>query len=344
MQRGERLGQKGSGYRTKREETPASVWREKEHLDGKIVDVGVVILHTTGCSHFHKGGCSMCGYNIESNPNVTPKDIERQFESGVNKLEEIEFLKIYTSGSFLDECEMPIECTETILRTCADRDWRLLFESRPEYVVPSRIDQALGIHEKLEVAVGLESSNDNVLNYSINKGLTVSDYERAASVLQERGLPLRTYVLLKPPFLTEAEAVADAVSTTKFASRRSYAVSLNPVNVQKGTVVERLWRDWSYRPPWLWSVLEVLKASAGSKCKLICDPTGGGKERGAHNCGKCDGAVLDSVRAFSLSQDSSRLGSPDCPCRELWQAIMDAEGFVMGGTPDLQRFFKRHRA
>ncbi|MGQ9588602.1 MAG: archaeosine biosynthesis radical SAM protein RaSEA [Thermoplasmata archaeon] len=340
MQRGERLEQKRSGYRTEKEETPASVWREKEYLDGRIANVGVIILRTSGCSHFHEGGCSMCGYNIESKPNVTPKDIERQFESGMRELEGIEFLKIYTSGSFLDEREMPAECAETILKACVDKDLRLLFESRPEYVAPGRIDRALRTHEKLEIAVGLESSNDNILKYSINKGSSVGDYERAASVLQERGVHLRTYVLLKPPFLTEAEAVADAVSTMEFASRWSYAISLNPVNVQKGTVVERLWRDWSYRPPWLWSVLEVLKASARSKCKVVCDPTGGGKARGAHNCGKCDGAILDSIKAYSLSQDPSRLGSPNCSCKELWQAIMDAEGYVMGGTPDLQRFFR----
>jgi radical SAM enzyme (TIGR01210 family) len=123
----------------------------------------------------------------------------------------------------------------------------------------------------------------------------------------------------------------------------SAVISLNPVNVQKGTLVERLWRNWAYRPPWLWSVLKVLKESRPEGKRLICDPTGGGKERGAHNCGKCDDVILDSVKSFSLSQDASRLGSPECECQDVWRSIMDIEGFVVGGTPDLERFFRQHR-
>jgi hypothetical protein len=112
------------------------------------------------------------------------------------------------------------------------------------------------------------------------------------------------------------------------------------VNVQKVTHVERLWRNWAYRPPWLWSVLDVLKASHSEGYRLICDPTGGGKERGTHNCGKCDETILASIKAFSQSQDPGRLGSPDCDCRDIWKSVLDLDGFVMGGAADLQRFFR----
>ena len=328
----------------KKADQAASVWTEKEPLDGKLVDTGVIILRTSGCGHYHKGGCSMCGYNYESDKSVTPENILKQFGGAMNELGEIGFLKVYTSGSFLDECEIRSEVATTILKTCADRGIRLLFESRPEYVAPEKLDSLLALHENLEIALGLESSNDNVLRYSINKGFTTADYERAAEVIAKKGIDLRTYVLLKPPFLTEAEAIADSVATVKLASARSKTVSLNPVNVQKGTLVERLWRNWAYRPPWLWSVLEVLKASKGSSMRIICDPTGGGKERGAHNCGKCDDVILSSLKSFSLNQEHSRLGYPDCDCKEIWKTVLELDGFVMGGTPDLQRFFRRHRA
>jgi uncharacterized Fe-S cluster-containing MiaB family protein len=53
--------------------------------------------------------------------------------------------------------------------------------------------------------------------------------------------------------------------------------------------------------------------------------------------------ILDSIKAFSLSQDYSRLGSPECECKELWQSIMDVEQFVTGGTVDIQRFFAGSR-
>lgn len=322
---------------------PASVWKEKESADGKSVDAGVIILQTSGCSHFHKGGCSMCGYNIGSSENVTPKDISKQFTRAVEELGKVDMLKVYTSGSFLDECEIPVEQADQVLQYCADTGTRLLFESRPEYVTPRVIDRVIEIHDEIELALGLESANDEVLKYSINKGFTVKDYDDAVRVLADRQVDIRTYVLLKPPFLTEAEAIADAKAAIAHAATNSKTISLNPVNVQKGTLTEKLWRNWAYRPPWLWSVLDVLKASKNCGRNVICSPTGGGKERGAHNCGKCDSMILDSIGAFSLSHDCSRLGHPECDCRELWLSVIDVEQFAMGGGVDLQRFFTRKK-
>lgn len=322
----------------------AAVWREKEFLDGKVVDAGVVILRTIGCSHYREGGCSMCGYNIESDPGSSPESVLRQFEHGARELGEVRLLKIYTSGSFLDEREVPTEIAEKILGHCREHDLRLLFESRPEYVSSERLDGLMGVHDDIEIALGLESSNDRILKYSVNKGFSVKDYSKAAELLAEKGADIRTYVLLKPPFITEAEAIADSISTIKFASTTSGTISLNPVNVQRGTVVERLWRNWAYRPPWLWSVIEVLKGTTGLDRKMLCEPTGGGKERGAHNCGECDDVMLHSIKSYSLTQNPMNLGAPDCECRDIWRTILETEGFVVGGTCDLQRFFRVHRA
>ena len=282
----------------------------------------------------------MCGYNFGTDADGRRHDITKQFDVAVKEIGNVPFLKLYTSGSFLDECEVPGEAVEHILKHCSDAGVRLLFESRPEYVTPARLGNLLTINENLEIAIGLESSNDRILRYSINKGFTVADYQRAAELLNEKGIDLRSYVLLKPPFLSEAEAVKDSKSTIEYASKFSTTVSLNPVNVQKGTLVEKLWRNWAYRPPWLWSVLEVLKAADTNGKKLVCDPTGGGKERGAHNCGRCDEVILDSIRTYSLSQNKSRLGSPNCDCVEIWKSILDLDGFVIGGTCDLQRHFR----
>ena len=334
----------GAGGKTRRrkdKDAAVSVWREKENLDGKQVDAGVVILRTSGCSHFHSGGCSMCGYNIESDRSISADDIIRQFEGALPRLGEVAMLKVYTSGSFLDGREVPGEASGRILRECADRGARLLVESRPEYITAERLDRMLSVHEDIELAIGLESANDRVLRHSINKGFTVADYDRAASLMKERGMGLRTYVLLKPPFLTEREAVEDAVATAKHAAPYSRSISVNAVNVQKGTLVERLWKDWSYRPPWLWSVIDVAVRCADLGPKLLCDPVGGGTQRGAHNCGECDQVIVDGLKAFTASQDKSRLARPECACKETYASVLGLEGMVVGGTPDLQRFFRR---
>ncbi len=286
----------------------------------------------------------MCGYNLESSAHVEPKDIERQFDEATGGLGDFGMLKVYTSGSFLDECEIPKDVLEHILRYCHDKGARLLVESRPEFITEERIQELARAHDDLEIALGLESASDVVLQHSINKGFVRSDYDEAVEVLRKNGVRVRTYVLLKPPFLTEAEAIADSIATIEYASKVSETVSLNPVNVQKGTLVEKMWRNWSYRPPWLWSVLEVLKTSAGRAPRLVCEPTGGGRERGAHNCGNCDDVILSSIKAFSESQDTSRLGWPDCSCREVWSGEKEIEGYAMGGPCDLQKLTRRARA
>ena len=327
-----------------RADRAVSFWHERELLVGKPVDAGVVILRTSGCRHFHAGGCSMCGYNLESRDGVKPGDLVEQFDAASRELGEIGMLKVYTSGSFLDECEVPEDPLNHILTHCAERGVRLLFESRPEFVTEEKVRAVLGKHDDLEIALGLESANDLVLTHSINKGFLRKDYDRAATVLGANEVPVRTYVLLKPPFLTEAEAIADSISTIEHASKVSETVSLNPVNVQKGTLVEKMWRSWSYRPPWLWSVLEVLKATSGHSKRVVCEPTGGGRERGAHNCGKCDETILSSIKAFSESQDPSRLGWPECSCREIWSGAKEIEGYAMGGPCDILRLSRRARA
>jgi len=285
----------------------------------------------------------MCGYNVESSCDVKPEDVMKQFVKAAQELGQVDFLKVYTSGSFLDESEVGKEQRETILKHCEDGGTRLLFESRPEYVNDETLGDVVSIHDDVEIALGLESSNDSILRYSINKGFTFKDYEMAAGIAHSHGADVRTYVLLKPPFLSESEAIADSIATMRAAAKMSETLSLNPVNVQRGTLVEKLWRGWAYRSPWLWSVLEVIKASEGLSGKIVCDPTGGGKERGAHNCGKCDDVIIDSLKSYSITQDASRLGWPECGCSEIWRSVLELEDYMMGSC-DLQRFFRKQRA
>lgn len=336
----DRLEGSGSRRRRRGPAEPVSVWKERENLDGKIVEAGVIILRTSGCSHSKDGGCTMCGYNLESSEDVSQADLVAQFRSASKRLEDTRMLKLYTSGSFLDDREVSPETREEIVGWCKEHGQRLLFESRTEYITAEKMGSVLGTHEDIEVAIGLESANDKVLKYAINKNMTVADFDRAATTVKSAGAKLRAYILLKPPFLTEAEAIEDAISTGRHAALKSDTISINPVNVQKGTVAERLWKTWSYRPPWLWSVIEVLNASAELDRKVVCDPTGGGKERGAHNCGGCDDDALTAIRDFSLNQTGAKIELDDCECRQLWETVRELEGLVVGGTPDLQRLYR----
>ena len=61
----------------------------------------------------------------------------------------------------------------------------------------------------MQVAIGLESTDPSILKNSVNKNYDFEDFREAAKLLRENGISVRTYLLLKPPFLTENEALRD---------------------------------------------------------------------------------------------------------------------------------------
>lgn len=316
---------------------PVAVWSERDLMDGRTADALVVILRTGGCSWSRESGCLMCGYNSASLDSVSAGQLESQFAAAMEKHSGQQYIKIYTSGSFLDPMEVPPAARDAILRAAGEKAGRILVESRPEYMTAEALAAAALLVGKLEVAVGLETASDEIRDRCVNKGFSWADFEGACERTRDAGADVRTYLLLKPPYLTEGQAIADALASIERAGRLSATVSVNPVNVQRDTHVEALWKKSLYRPPWLWSLVDVLqRGSALTSARLVSAPSGGGSRRGVHNCGKCDDAVLKAVEAFSLTGDATALAKPKCACRERWLDYIDAERFA-GTSGDLER-------
>lgn len=314
-----------------------AAWREPDAIDGKPVDAFVLILRSRGCSWaWDSGGCTMCGYVNDSSANVGEKELEVQLEKAMTTYSGEPYVKIFTSGSFLDPKEVPPSFAKKLVETFGGEARRILIESRPEYVTPETLGSLKTHARELEIALGLESSNDRVRLKSINKGFTFSDYLKSLEVIEAEGLVSKTYLLLKPPFLTEKESLRDAVESIKAVDGITGTISLNPVNIQKRTLVEYLWRRGVYRPPWLWTLLEALKTP--TKSRLMSSPTAGGGKRGVHNCGECDQEIIKRIEEFSVTQDRELL-TADCPCKKDWQVFMDEEEF-MGTTADIGRLLK----
>jgi radical SAM enzyme (TIGR01210 family) len=340
--RGSRTGIRGR--KRKGPVPPVSVWREQELLGDEVVDTLVAVLATRGCSHERDdGGCSMCGYAAET-PHRPPSEEEllAQVEKVASQRGGARWVKLYTSGSMLDPEEVPPGVVDAISRAFGDVDM-LTVESRAEHITADRV-RALGDPGRTEVAIGLESACDDVLAGSINKEMTLADFRSAASRVTDAGASVRAYVLLKPPFLTESEAIDDALEAVMAASDAGASVvSVNPVNIHGGTLVDHLHHRGEYEPPWLWSVVEVLRrADEGlpESTRVMSSPTAGGRPRGAHNCGTCDEQVLRAVEFHRLGDGPGELERvPDCDCRTRWRAQLDLEGFLQG--PFAPRGYRR---
>lgn len=311
-----------------------SSWTEKEVLNGEIVDALTVILRTRGCAWALESGCSMCGYiNDAMQRAVSDEDILRQFSEAMRNIKGQKIVKIFTSGSFFDEGEISIFTKKKIAEILADRVEKISVESRPEYISDEKLKPIIEICEnkdvRLEVSVGLESATDKILERSINKSFRFADYLRATDVLKKNNALIKTYLLVKPPFLTEKDAVMDALNSVKSIRDISNTISFNPVNIQNYTLVEHLWHRGEYEPPWLWSLVEILKESSKiTNARLLSAPSGAGTKRGVHNCGKCDDTVLKAVQNFSLYGNADVFGGLHCDCKEEWHDVLDLEHFA----------------
>ncbi len=303
-------------------------WAGWDLLDGEAVPTLTIILRTKGCYWARRSGCTMCGFVFDSNPNATVSDIHAEFLGALARFgKEFDIVKIFTSGSFLDNTELPPDERNAILTELRDIP-KVIVESRPEFVTDERCEEMAGSGAHVEIAMGLESSNDYIREQYINKGFTFNDFVRASGVARSKGFTVKAYLLLKPPFLTEAEATRDVIQSINDTTMFADTISLNLCNVQRGTLVEALWKKRLYRPPWLWTAVHVLSQSTGD-VPIICDPVAGGTPRGPHNCGVCDREIVTEIRHFSLTQDEASFKTY-CADKELWSFVLEFEEFSYG--------------
>ncbi len=313
---------------------PTAVWAGKDLLDGKPISALTIIFQTSGCRW---NNCTMCGYVYDSAKKPPSYDeLMKQFESAMSRCKDEEFIvKIFTSGSFLDDGEIDAETRKEMLsRLGADnRVKKVIAETRPEYVTHEKLSEAISaLGKRFEVAVGLETSNDMIRKDCINKGFSFSDFVRASEVAGKDGATVKAYLLLKPIFISEGVAISDMIQSVNDAAPYAGTISINLCNVQKGTLVDEMFERGDYRPPWLWSAVEVLKRGKelAPNTVIMSDPVGAGSARGPHNCGKCDTAVAEAIRIFSLTQDTGIFDKLDCECRELWKKVVELEEFTFG--------------
>jgi radical SAM enzyme (TIGR01210 family) len=312
---------------------PTRVWLDEDRTPDGVKRSLTIILNTGGCRWARAGGCTMCGYVAESveGGTVPHEDLMAQLDACLDHEadeadEPAPLVKIYTSGSFLDEREIPPETRRSIAETFADRE-RIVVESLPDFLERAKLADFLDRGLATDVAVGLETATDRIRHDCVNKYFDFADFEAACGATATAGAGVKAYLLMKPPFLSESEAVADMKRSVErcLAVSGCHTVSMNPCNVQRHTMVEGLYRDGGYRPPWLWSVCDVLEATADVDGIVVSDPVGHGSPRGPHNCGECDDVVQRAIKDFDARQDPGVFAEVSCPCERTWETVMERE-------------------
>ena len=291
---------------------PVTVYKTPENLpDGTPCIAATVILRSKGCAWWWKSGCTFCGYFNDVRDDVTAEDMFSQWEFAketTDQFEDCGMVKVYTSGTFFEDRENPPEWQDLVLRETAQMGLHLVVEAQAQMCTPEKISWVAERHPGCTVAIGLEAYDDRVLRFHVNKGFTTKQWHAAVQMLRDNNLRVKTYLLFKPPFMSEGDALVHTTSWLTNVAQYSDEVSVNPMNIQKNTIVDRLFRNKEYRPPWLWSLVEMILRShehlGDESCRIIVHPTAGGKIRGAHNCGQCDSEVVAAIERYSVSGDT----------------------------------------
>ena len=319
---------------------PIATWIQEDiFLDGSIGKSLTIILKTVGCSWAYKsGGCTVCSYLMDSSKNkVSENDIIEQFNRGINSGKNYQSVKIFTSGSFLDDFEVPIECRKYIFKKLGKLPIKdISIESRPEYITDenlSLIREYVDDNINVEIGVGIESTNEKIRNIGIHKGVNNKDIKRAIILSKKYNISIKGYLLIKPPFITEKESINDAIrSGNECINMGVGRISYCPTTIHKGTLLETLWKKDQYRPAFLWSILTILKeVKEKNKNKIImCDTSGIPTKRGAHNplnC-SCNYKIKEAISDFTIIQDLSIieniLNNYNC-CKDLWHEYINYE-------------------
>ena len=332
---------------------PIAVWMQDDiYRDFSIGKSLTIILRTEGCYYAKEGGCLMCAYLMDSSPEkITAKNIINQFNYAIEKYrEDIKDLdnfsiKIFTSGSFLDDREVPKEAREYIFKKLSEFDnlKEIAIESRPEFITEDKLEEIRNyLNINVEIGVGIESFNEEIREKAINKGITNEQIINVIELAKIYNIGIKAYLLIKPLFITEKEAIEDAIySANKCIELGCSRISFCPATVHKGSVMEYFFNKNQYRPPFLWSIIEILKEvkSKNPKALIMCDTSGVGSERGSHNlynC-RCDKLIKERLERFSLTQDLSVLDI-DCTCKEIWKAYIEVEEKNIVPLGDEKRF------
>jgi radical SAM enzyme (TIGR01210 family) len=196
-------------------------------------------------------------------------------------------------------------------------------ESRPEFIstpLLQDIKKAAGSME-IEIAIGLESVSETIRNAIFLKGMSLRSYERSVETLRSNDMRTLSYVIIKPPFLTEGEGIEESISTARYAfATGSNVISLEPIGVETSSITEHLYKQGLFQPAKLWSMVYVMNETHSlGEIRL------GGTQFAPRpttlpmNCDDCTDIVVSRLETYNTTYSPSVLADLTCACKEAFE-------------------------
>jgi hypothetical protein len=207
-------------------------------------------------------------------------------------------VKLYNSGNFFDARAIPPADHAAIAQRVARFD-TVIVENHPKLCVPACLVFRDLVDTRLEVALGLETVHPAVLP-RLEKGMTLDDFARAVEFLLRAGIAVRAFVLLRPPYLSEAEGIEWAVRSLEYAFALGVGCcSVIPTRGGNGAM-ERLQAAGEFSPPRLRSLELTLEAGlALGGGRVFADLWDAAR---FSDCSACGPARIERMRVMNLTQ------------------------------------------
>ncbi|MBU0460131.1 MAG: hypothetical protein KKH52_02240 [Nanoarchaeota archaeon] len=305
--------------------------------DGEQTNRLMLVLRTPPCEY---NQCTMCGFDNNAGKNIRLQNIQRQYQNGIEgeDFSDIRRIDFPTAGSFYNDRELSPESRNYLFsevsRLPVDS---VMVETRVDYLTEEKVRESksyLREDQSIELAIGLESADDNVRNKVLRKGLSKKSFERFADICRNTDSQLLAYVLIKSPTLSEAEAVEDAVQTADYVYRIANErgikarVAFKPMFIPEGTELEEQYLNGEYQLPKLWTTVETVKRTAelasyqpNSIFVGMFDEDLSG-DRFSSNCDECNSEVVETLKRFNGTQDLSELERLSCECKPEWEQFL----------------------
>jgi radical SAM enzyme (TIGR01210 family) len=222
----------------------AFVVEQERSASGEIVPVATIFLTNRECPW----RCVMCDlWRNTLTESVAIGEIPEQIDYALSQLPHARHIKLYNSGSFFDVQAIPTEDYADIAKKLAQFE-RVIVESHPALIGERVLRFRDLVSGKLEVAIGLETANPQVLE-RLNKRITLDLFAKAAERLRAEQIDLRVFVLVQPPFLPGVEALYWASRSVDFAfDCGATVVTLIPTRSGNGAM-EQLQLAGQFAPP-----------------------------------------------------------------------------------------------
>lgn len=223
-----------------------------------------IILQGNGCS---VPLCTMCPMPNEGlNPKHTQIeaiDYIEQIDHAFSSNPHCEMVCIYNDGSFFSPKELPESARRQIYQIVSNYGCKyLIIESLPNFITQELLEESSQLLNgvKLIIGIGLHSISDEVRELCINCRFTLKSFYIAFTLMKEYGVNCKTYVMIKPPFLAEKEAIYDAAFSAIWLRKKGIEdVTLCPTRVVPGTLVQDMHNRGLYKPPMLTSIIKCLQ-------------------------------------------------------------------------------------